>query len=52
MLVILPPRRGYRAQLVPFFIGLLEERREATGDDQDCGEIEDLKAELAAGWSH
>ncbi|KAJ2926449.1 hypothetical protein H1R20_g10646, partial [Candolleomyces eurysporus] len=48
VLVFRPLGHRYRAGHVQSLVRLLEKRCEVTGDDQDCREIEDLKAELAA----
>ncbi|KAJ2926436.1 hypothetical protein H1R20_g10658, partial [Candolleomyces eurysporus] len=48
LLILRPSGHRYRAGHVKKFVQLLETRREATGDDRDCREIKDLKAELAA----
>ncbi|RXW14044.1 hypothetical protein EST38_g11810 [Candolleomyces aberdarensis] len=46
-LVLCTPGQRYRAYYVKTLVQLLEKRREVIGDDRDCGEIVDLKAELA-----
>ncbi|RXW13010.1 hypothetical protein EST38_g12846 [Candolleomyces aberdarensis] len=48
VLVLCPPGRGYRAEVVQCLVQLLELRREVTGDDRDCAEVEDLRAKLEA----
>ncbi|RXW22966.1 hypothetical protein EST38_g2883 [Candolleomyces aberdarensis] len=48
LLALRPPGHRYRTRGVNSLVVLLKKRYEATGDDRDSGEIEDLKAELAA----
>ncbi|KAJ2924460.1 hypothetical protein H1R20_g12644, partial [Candolleomyces eurysporus] len=48
LLALFPPEHRYRAYYVKSLVEILEKRPEVTGDDRYCGEIEDLKAELAA----
>jgi hypothetical protein len=46
--VFRPPGHRYRAgDVAAPLVLLLEKRCEVTGDNRDCGEIDDLKAELA-----
>ena len=45
--LLCPPGHRARPDCVKFLVELLEKRREVTGDDRDCGEIEDWEAELA-----
>jgi tetratricopeptide (TPR) repeat protein len=48
LLILRPPGHRYRKADLKGFLHLLEMRREVTGDDRDRGEIDDVKAELAA----
>ncbi|KAJ2924464.1 hypothetical protein H1R20_g12641, partial [Candolleomyces eurysporus] len=48
LLILHPSGHRYRAYYVISLVKILERRPEVTGDDRYCGEIEDLKAELAA----
>ena len=45
-LALCPPGHRCRIYHVREFVGLLQRRREFTGDDRDCEEIEDWEAEL------
>ncbi|RXW21404.1 hypothetical protein EST38_g4458 [Candolleomyces aberdarensis] len=49
LLALRPPGHRCRTRGVTSLVALLIKRYEVTGDDRDSGEIEDLKAELAAG---
>jgi tetratricopeptide (TPR) repeat protein len=44
--VLCRPGHRRRAEYLEFLVRLLKSRREFTGDDRDCGEIEDWEAEL------
>ena len=48
LLVLRPLDHRYRAADVDDLVVLLERRCAVTGDDRDRGEIDELKAELAA----
>jgi hypothetical protein len=48
LLLLSPPGHRYRAYYLNVLVQVLEKRHGVTGDDRDHGEIDDVKAELAA----